>query len=573
MTNAPSTPSTTARAGTGTPETAPVAIVPRPARLTRASGAFRLDEATRVSAPDELAGVVAWLQQALRPATGLPLREGSADGTGISFDLDPSLGAEAYRLEARPAGVRITGGDAAGAFHGAQVLRQLLPAAVYRSALVTGVDWVVPAVDVEDRPRFRWRGTHLDVARHFLPKHDVLRFVDLMALHRLNTLHWHLTEDQGWRIEITKYPRLTSVGAWRESSQVGAGPDATQDGRPHGGFYTQDDIREVVAYAAARHITVVPEVDVPGHSMAAITAYPHLGVGAVEVGGTPVASPRQIAVGTEWGIFEDVLNTEQSTVDFYTDVLDEVMELFPGTWIGIGGDECPKAQWQADPRTQELMRARGLADEEELQAWFIGRLDAHLTAAGRRTFGWDEILEGNATMSPGATVASWRGMTGAVTAARRGYDVVACPDDQVYLDYRQSEGPDEPIPVSIPLTLADVYAFEPVPAVLDEAEARHVLGGQANIWTEHMDSPRTVDFFAFPRLCAVAEALWTTEPRDFDDFSTRLAVHLGRLDAIGVEYRHESGPLPWQQRPGVPGRPASREEREAYIASVVANIT
>jgi hexosaminidase len=280
-----------------------------------------------------------------------------------------------------------------------------------------------------------------------------------------------------------------------------------------------------------------------------------------------------IAVGTEWGIFEDVLNTEQSTVDFYTDVLDEVMELFPGTWIGIGGDECPKAQWQADPRTQELMRQRGLADEEELQAWFIGRLDSHLTAAGRRTFGWDEILEGNATMSPGATVASWRGMTGAVTAARRGYDVVACPDDQVYLDYRQSEGPDEPIPVSIPLTLADVYAFEPVPAVLDEAEARHVLGGQANIWTEHMDSPRTVDFFAFPRLCAVAEALWTTEPRDFDDFSTRLAVHLGRLDAIGVEYRHESGPLPWQQRPGVPGRPASREEREAYIASVVANIT
>jgi hexosaminidase len=290
-----------------------------------------------------------------------------------------------------------------------------------------------------------------------------------------------------------------------------------------------------------------------------------------------VPEPRQIAVGTEWGIFEDVLNTEQSTVDFYKDVLTEVMDLFPGTWIGIGGDECPKAQWEADPRTQELMRERGLADEEQLQAWFIGQLDEHVTAAGRRTFGWDEILEGHGAsgarpMSPGATVASWRGMTGAVTAARLGYDVVACPDDQVYLDYRQSDSSDEPIPVSIVLGLEDVYAFEPVPAELTAEEARHVLGGQANVWTEHMDSPRTVDFFVFPRLCAVADVLWSDAPRDFAGFSARLDHHLLRLEAAGVEYHPASGPLPWQTRPGVPGRPSSREDRAAYIAQITANI-
>jgi hexosaminidase len=557
-------------------------LLPRVDQLTTASGAYLLDSATRVSAPDSLAGTVAWLQSVLRPATGLPLREGDGDGAGISLDLDPALDDEGYRVEVRPAGVRITGGSAAGVFYGAQVLRQLLPPEVFRRSLVEGVEWSVPAVDIADSPRFGWRGMHLDVARHFMPTHDVMRLIDLMAMHRLNTLHWHLTEDQGWRVEIVKYPRLTTVGAWRESSQVGAGPEATQDGRPHGGFYTQADIREVVAYAAARHVTVVPEIDVPGHSMAAITAYPHLGVGAVEVGGLPVSEPRQIAVGTEWGIFEDVLNTEQSTVDFYKDVLTEVMDLFPGTWVGVGGDECPKAQWEADPRTQELMRERGLADEEQLQAWFIGQLDEHVTAAGRRTFGWDEILEGHSReghggggtrpMSPGATVASWRGMTGAVTAARLGYDVVACPDDQVYLDYRQSDSPDEPIPVSIVLGLEDVYAFEPVPAELTAEEARHVLGGQANVWTEHMDSPRTVDFLVFPRLCAVADVLWSDAPRDFAGFSARLDHHLLRLDAAGVEYHRASGPLPWQTRPGVPGRPASREDRAAYIAGITANI-
>jgi hexosaminidase len=544
-----------------------ISVIPAPVSLVPGEGAFRLDAGTRIQAPDELQATVGWLQSALRPATGLPFASTAGDaGTGaISLALDPSLAAGAHRIDATADGVAIRGGDEAAVFAACQTLLQLLPPQVFRRAPVPGVEWTVPAVAIEDAPRFRWRGAMLDVARHFLPKHEVLRFIDLMAMHKLDVLHWHLTDDQGWRVEIRRYPRLTEVGSWRTETQVGASADSPGDGRPHGGWYTQDDIREVVAYAAARHIDVVPEIDVPGHSLAAIAAYPELGVGGAAV-------PR--AVHTRWGIIHDVLNMEESTLDFYRGVLDEVMDLFPSRYIGIGGDECPRDQWVEDPRTQELMRERGFTDELELQSWFIGGLDAHIAARGRTMYGWDEILEGEVSSS--AVVASWRGMTGAITAARRGHDVVACPDDQVYLDYRQSELPDEPIPVSIPLTLADVLAFEPVPDALTPEEAEHVLGGQANIWTEHMDSPRTIDYLVFPRLAALAEAVWSPRPaagsRDLADFEARLEAHLARLDAVGVEYRRASGPLPWQTRPGVVGRPATREERAAYIAELVAGI-
>ncbi len=541
-------------------------LIPRPITCTSSAGAFVLDAATRLCAPEELEGILAWLQGALRPATGLALPatvDDAAQGVIVldcSAALEQELGAEGFRLLVTHRGVWITGGGPAGVFYGCQALLQLLPPAVYRRARVTGQRWAVPAVEVTDAPRFAWRGAMLDVARHFMPKHDVLRFIDLMAAHRLNTLHWHLTDDQGWRVEITRYPRLTEVGAWRRESQVGAAGDSPGDGRPHGGFYTQDDVREVVAYAAERFITVVPEIESPGHVQAALAAYPELGVRG-----------EQLEVFTRWGINPNVLNVEESTVRFFLDVLDEVMTLFPSRYIGVGGDECPKDQWRADPRTQQRMLELGVPDEEHLQAWFIARLDDHLTAAGRRLFGWDEILEGR--LAPGATVASWRGMAGAVVAARLGHDVVACPDDVVYLDYRQSELPDEPIPVSIPLTVDDVYAFEPVPPELTAEQARHVLGGQATIWTEHADSPRTVDYLAFPRLCAVAEALWSRGERDVTDFRRRLQRHLERLDALGVEYRQAQGPKPWQQRPGVPGRPASRQERAAHMAQLVAGIS
>jgi len=459
-----------------------------------------------------------------------------------------------------PSGVRIVGGDAAGVFYGCQALLQLLPPSVYRQGFVADAQWSAPAVSIADAPRFRWRGTMLDVSRHFLAKREVLRFIDLMAVHRLNTLHFHLTDDQGWRVEILRYPRLTSVGGWRHESQVGAKRGADTDGRPHGGYYTQDDIREIVAYAAARHIAVVPEIDLPGHSQAAIAAYPELGV----------KPDQRLDVWTRWGINHNVLNGEESTIEFYQGVLDELMGLFPGELIGLGGDECPKDEWENDARTQQLIRERGLGDEKGLQAWIIGSLAAHVAARGRRVYGWDEMLEG--PLRQDTVIASWRGMTGAVTAVKRGFEVVSCPDHTVYLDYRQSEGPDEPIPVAIPLTVEDTYRFEPVPEGVTEEQAALVLGGQANVWTEHIDSARMIDFYVFPRLCAVAEALWTEGERHFAEFRVRLDEHLARLDALGVEYRHEHGPLPWQTRPGVPGRPSTRAEQEAHTAEMTADI-
>ncbi|MEW2518903.1 beta-N-acetylhexosaminidase [Actinacidiphila alni] len=541
-------------------------LLPAPVSSRTAGAAFRLDADTAVTASPQLADEARWLQAALRPATGLPLpvRSGAGAGVGgpdntVALSLRDGLGPEAYELTAGPAGVTIAGGDPAGVFYGCQALRQLLPPDVFRRAPVPGAVWTVPGGTVRDAPRFRWRGAMLDVARHFMPKLDVLRFLDLLAMHRLNTFHLHLTDDQGWRLEIARYPRLTEVGSWRRESQRGAARDAPGDGRPHGGFYTRADIREIVGYARQLHITVVPEIDLPGHSQAAIAAYPELGV-----------TGEPLEVRTRWGVNRRLLNAEDSTVAFFRHVLDEVMELFPGPYVGIGGDECPKDEWRDDPRTQELIRRRGLAGEKGLQAWFLRQLSDHLTERGRRPFGWDEILEGD--VPAGAVVASWRGMTGAVTAARRGHDVVSCPDDQVYLDYRQSEHPDEPIPFAVPLTLEDAYAFDPVPAGLAPSEAARILGGQANIWTEHMDSPRTVDYFAFPRLCAVAEALWSAGPRDLAAFRDRLRTHLLRLDALGVEYRRESGPLPWQTRPGVAGRPATRTQWAAHIDGLVADI-
>ncbi|NYE93920.1 hexosaminidase [Psychromicrobium silvestre] len=532
-------------------------LLPRPNLFVPRTGYFQFTALTSVTAPDELNPVLFYLQSALRPASGFPLKEGQ-DGN-IRLALSTELAAEAFRLEISPESVQLTGGDQAGVFYGCVALLQLLPPEIYRRALVTGTDWSVPACLVEDAPRFRWRGAMLDVARHFLPKHEVLRFIDLMAMHRLNILHFHLTEDQGWRIEIRRYPKLTEIGSWRTETQVGAVDGSPSDGRPHGGSYTQADIREIVAYAQQRQITVVPEIESPGHVQAALAAYPELGV-----------SGQQLPVFTRWGVNPNVLNAEESTVEFFQNVLDEVMDLFPSPFIGIGGDECPKEQWLADPRTLERMAELGVADGEGLQAWFIGRLAEHVTARGRRIFGWDEILEGE--LATTALVASWRGLTGAVSAAKRGHDVIACPDDMVYLDYRQSESAEEPIPVAIAVSVEDAYLFEPVPAELSAEEAMHVLGGQANIWTEHMDSPRTVDYFAFPRLSAIAEALWITGDRDVEEFRPRLEEHLARLDALGVEYRRATGPLSWQQRPGVPGRPSSREARATFMEQLVANI-
>ncbi|MFH0518763.1 beta-N-acetylhexosaminidase [Streptomyces sp. M41] len=516
-------------------------------------GGFRLDRTTALWAAPGTQTTERWLRATLGAAFGLPLPPGPQNAPGaVRLLLDDELGPEAYRLGVgADSGVEIRGGDAAGVFWGAQTLRQLLgPDAFRRAPVRPGGTLEIPHGTIHDTPRFRWRGLMLDVARHFMPKDGVLRYLDLMAAHKLNVFHFHLTDDQGWRIEIRKYPRLTETGSWRARTKFGHRASPLWEDKPHGGFYTQDDIREIVAYAAERHITVVPEIDVPGHSQAAIAAYP-------ELGNTDVIDTTALSVWDNWGISANVLAPTDTTLRFYEGVFEEVLELFPAEFVHVGGDECLKDQWRRSPTAQKRIKELGLRDEDGLQAWFIGHFDSWLSARGRRLIGWDEILEGG--LAKGATVSSWRGYAGGVAAARAGHDVVMCPEQQVYLDHRQDPGADEPVPIGYVRTLEDVYRFEPVPAELTPQEARHVLGAQANVWTEVMEDHARVDYQTFPRLAAFAEVAWSGLPapaeRDFADFERRMAVHYGRLDALGVGYRPPTGPRPWQRRPGVPGRP------------------
>ncbi|MFE9673616.1 beta-N-acetylhexosaminidase [Streptomyces sp. NPDC006259] len=511
-----------------------------------------LDDSTTLWAAPGTERTERWLRTTIGAAHALPLRPGPEEARdGVRLLLDDTLEPEAYRLSVADRGVEIRGGDPAGVFWGAQTLRQLLgPEAFRRAPVRPATGYGIPHQTVEDGPRFRWRGLLLDVARHFTPKEGVLRHLDLMAAHKLNVLHLHLTDDQGWRIEIERHPRLTEVGSWRSRTKFGHRASPLWDDRPHGGFYTQDDIREIVAYAAERHITVVPEIDVPGHSQAAIAAYP-------ELGNTDVVDTRALAVWDTWGINPNVLAPTDDTLRFYEGVFEEVLALFPSEFIHVGGDECPKEQWRASPTAQARIAELGLAGEDGLQAWFIGHFDTWLAARGRRLIGWDEILEGG--LAPGAAVSSWRGYEGGIAAARAGHDVVMCPEQQVYLDHRQDGGADEPVPIGYVRGLEDVYRFEPVPPRLTPEEARHVLGTQANVWTEVMEDPARVDYQVFPRLAAFAEVAWSRLPapeqRDFADFERRMEAHYKRLDALGVAYRPPGGPKPWQRRPGVLGRP------------------
>ncbi|MEU6808361.1 beta-N-acetylhexosaminidase [Streptomyces sp. NPDC046831] len=535
-------------------------LVPAPGRLSAGpsgGGRCSIDGATTIEAAPGTEGVARWLRTTVGAATGYPLPPSHGeDAPRIVLRISPEPGGEpdgpeAYRLSAAGRRVVVGGASAAGVFWGAQTLRQLLGPDAFRRAPVTVRDaWEFPAVTIHDRPRFRWRGLLLDVARHFMPKDGVLRYLDLMAAHKLNVLHLHLTDDQGWRLPVERYPRLTGAGSWRPRTKFGHRASPLWEEKPHGGHYTRDDIREIVAYAAERHITVVPEIDVPGHSQAAIAAYP-------ELGNTDVVDTASLTVWDDWGISPNVLAPTDATLRFYEHVLEEVLELFPSRYVHVGGDECPKDQWRRSPTAQARIAELGLADEDGLQAWFVGHFGRWLSERGRRLVGWDEILQGGPP--EGATVSSWRGRAGGVAAARAGHDVVMCPEQEVYLDHRQAPGDDEPVPIGWVRTLEDVYRFEPVPPELEPEHARHVLGAQANLWSEVTEDQNRVDYQAFPRLAAFAEVAWSALPapaeRDFADFEQRMSAHYRRLDALGVAYRPPTGPLPWQRRPGVRGRP------------------
>ncbi len=530
-------------------------LIPKPRVVARRGAGLLLDERTGLDAGAGTEGVARWIRSVLGAATGLPFPAGSARGIvlRISADVERDLGPEGYRLSTSDDAVLVEGGSAAGVFWGAQTLRQLLGADAFRAAPVGARAWNVPAVAVEDGPRFPWRGMMLDVSRHFLPKTDVLRYLDLLAAHKLNVFHFHLTDDQGWRVEIKRHPELTATGGWRARTKYGHRASELWDEKPHGGHYTQDDIREIVAYAAERHIRVVPEIDIPGHSQAAIAAYP-------ELGNTDVVDTASLTVWDTWGINPNVLAPTDATLRFYEGVLEEILDLFPAAtspFVHIGGDECPKEQWKASPAAQARLAELGLSGEDELQSWFIRHFDSWLAARGRRLIGWDEIQEGG--LAPGAAVSSWRGYAGGVAAAEAGHDVVMCPEQQVYLNHREHDGPDEPMPIGYVRTLEDVYRFEPVPPGLSAEAATHIMGTQANVWTEVMQDRSRVDYQVFPRLAAFAEVAWSALPvpheRDWAGFERRMTAHYRRLDALGVEYRPPGGPLPWQKRPGVLGRP------------------
>jgi hexosaminidase len=518
-----------------------LSIIPKPVQMTRTAASFVLTPGTAIITDRSTYDIGIQLADWLQPATGFRLAVvGAAGGGGkvIAIRLDPTLarlGEEGYRLTVTPTRVSIRAFRPAGAFYAVETLRQLLPPDIFRAALVAGMSWTVPGVVIEDMPRFRWRGAHLDVSRSFMPKEFVKKYVDLLALHKLNRFHWHLTDDQGWRIEIKKYPLLTSVGAWRRNSLVGVQhnyADTTQwvyDNIPHGGFYTQDDVREVVAYAHARFITVVPEIEMPGHAQAAIAAYPWLGNTA-----------QQLDVLGHWGVDQNILNPSDSAIHFMQDVLTEVLALFPSHWIHTGGDEAPKPQWQASPVAQARIRELGLHSENELQSWMTAVMSRWLEARGRALIGWDEILEGGTEgLAPNAVVMSWRGMDGGIAAAQAGHDVVMTPTSNTYFDYYQSQNTAaEPLAIGGFLPLETVYAFEPVPAGLDSVQAAHILGTQGQIWTEYQRNPKNVEYMVFPRLVALAEVAWTArEQRDFADFTRRLSQHFARLGVLDVNYR------------------------------------
>ncbi|MGW8765524.1 beta-N-acetylhexosaminidase [Streptomyces sp. NPDC055815] len=529
-------------------------LIPAPRSVEQGSdGRLPLDERTTLDAGPGTESTARWLRATLGAATGLPLPDGTGPQAIRLLITEDAERPEAYRLTVGgpDAAVAIEGGGPAGVFWGAQTLRQLLGPDAYRKAPVRpDAARDLPYVTIEDAPRFGWRGLLLDVSRHFTPKDDVLRLLDLLAAHKLNVFHFHLTDDQGWRLQIERYPRLTEVGAWRARTKWGHRASPLWTETPYGGFYTQDDIREIVAYAAERHITVVPEIDLPGHAQAAIAAHP-------ELGNTDVVDTAALTVWDTWGVNPNVLAPTEAVLRFYEGVFEEVLDLFPSTFVHIGGDECPKDQWKASPAAQARIKELGLADEDELQSWFIRHFDRWLSARGRRLIGWDEILEGG--LADGAAVSSWRGYAGGIAAAEAGHDVVMCPEQHVYLDHRQAPGEDEPMPIGYVRTLADVYRFEPVPPGLAPEAAAHILGTQANVWTEVMENRSRVDYQVFPRLAAFAEVAWSTLPapeaRDHAGFERRMRTHYRRLDALGVDYRPPAGPHPWQQRPGVAGRP------------------
>jgi hexosaminidase len=522
-------------------------VIPRPLGVTLGRAdttGCELSDGLVISYASELVGEARWFREVLSEGTGwlihLAPLETAPDATieltlvphidlpaDVASGVDDRARAASYRLISSEGRVAITSPGSEGAFHALQTLRQLMPDSTFGRA--SGAESIsIPELEIVDAPRLPWRGVLLDVARHFMPKSFILKLIDLLALHKCNVLHLHLTDDQGWRIEIEGYPRLTEIGAWRRES---SGSDI--DGLLCGGFYTRADLEEIVAYAGERHVHVLPEIDMPGHMVAAIAAYPALG-----------NTDERLAIQATWGISAHVLNLNDDTLRFCTDVLDEVARIFPKSYVHVGGDECPTTEWKSNSRAQEIMREMGYTDEAQLQGWFNARVSEHLAHHQRRIVAWDDALESGTPLD--TILMAWQDEARGVAAVAAGHDVVMVPQQWLYFDRPESASSDEPVGFPGVTTLEDVYLHDPVPEAVPAADRHRVLGAQCQLWTEHVTTPSGAEYRYFPRLCAFAEIAWSIESpewsKSYEEFEGRIAHHLRRLSAMGVNYRPLAGP-------------------------------
>ena len=495
-------------------------IIPKPLSQKIETGYFIFNHDVAIISEPKLLEVSNYFDLYLKENYNFELSNNNSSKK-ITFKIDDSINNdEGYELDVSKNDITIKSKYAKGAFYAVQSLLQLFP---LPSSANT---FKIACINIIDEPQFKYRGMHLDVGRHFFSVDFIKKYIDLMARLKMNTFHWHLTEDQGWRIEIKKYPKLQEIAAFRNETLIGHYNDQPHqfNGKPYGGFYTQEQIKEVVAYAKTRQVTIIPEIEMPGHSQAAIAAYPELG-----------CTGKQVEVATKWGVFDEVYCPKESTFKFLEDVIDEVATLFPGKYIHIGGDEAPKTNWKNCAHCQKIIKKEGLIDEHGLQSYFIARMEKYINTKGKQIIGWDEILEGG--LAPNATVMSWRGTSGAVQAAKEGHDVILTPGSHCYFDHYQSENENEPLAIGGFLPLEKVYHFNPIPEGLTDKEAIYVLGAQGNVWTEYMKTEKQVEYMAFPRAVALSEVLWSSpENKNYSDFIYRLEQYQKRLDQLDVNY-------------------------------------
>lgn len=491
-------------------------LIPYPQKVEINPGSFRLNKNIEISTLKNSFEAV-FLKKYLEKEfeANVIIDNKYFEGTVISLLIDKKLKSDEYRLNVRGAEVAIFAKNNKGIFNGIQTLIQLLSSGA-----------PIPNLEITDAPKFQWRGMHLDVSRHFFPKEFIKKYIDYLAMYKMNTFHWHLTDDQGWRIEIKKYPKLTEVGAWRARSMIGRYGDNQYEEKKYGGFYTQEDIKEIVKYASERHITIVPEIEMPGHASAAIAAYPELG-----------CTGQQIKVAEKWGVFDDIFCPKEETFTFLENVLTEVMQLFPSKIIHIGGDEAPKTQWKTNEIAQAVIKKEGLKDEHELQSYFIQRIEKFLNKHGREIIGWDEILEGG--LAPNARVMSWRGEEGGIAAANLSHEVVMTPGGYCYFDHYQGNPDTEPIAFGGYTSTEKVYSYHVIPEKLADDKKKFVLGSQGNVWTEYITTPEQVEYMVFPRITALSEVLWGTNT-DFSSFKKRVQNQYPFWEKLKINFNKES---------------------------------